>query len=126
MLFIAIGVIALAVFGGSTNSLPHDVYRLVAMFALNGEWAFDDGVSIVLPVLAFVAPLAAIVGIVELLGRSFFGRLKRDFQLSRLRGHVVVFGLSEESLLLMQGILKADNPPSLLVVASGLNEAERG
>lgn len=123
--FLSLGIIALRVTGGGTGSAVHDAYRLVAMFALNGEWAFAPGLNPILPVLAFVAPLATVLGIVELLGRSIFSRIQRDLKLLRMRGHVVVLGLNKESLLLMEGIKNGPNPPDVVVVADNLGDDER-
>lgn len=123
--FVAIGIVTLQVGGGSTGSITHDAYRLVAMFALNGEWAFSEGMSPLLEVLAFLAPLVAIIGIIELLGRSLVGRVRREWKLRSMRDHVVVFGLNNESLLLMEGIQRGPNPPRVVVLGDALGDQEK-
>lgn len=123
VVFLATGLLALRLDGGGTGNLVHDAYRIVAMFALNGDWAFEE--HPVLHVLSFVAPLATVVGIVELLGRSVLVQINRNLRLMGIRGHVVVFGLNKESLLLMKGIRGGENPPPLVVVGEALGEEEQ-
>ncbi|NNU16780.1 hypothetical protein HK107_10660 [Parvularcula sp. ZS-1/3] len=121
--FLLTGLIALESSGGGTGNTLHDAYRIVAMFALNGDWAFEEGP--VLRGMSFIAPLATVIGIVELLGRSVVAKLNRDWKLLRMRRHAVVFGLNKESLLLMEGISKGRRAPRLIVVGEAAGEDEQ-
>lgn len=123
VVFVFTGLIALKIEGGGTGRMVHDAYRIIAMFALNGDWAFEEGP--LLHLLSFIAPLATVVGIVELLGRSVVARINRDWKLFRMRDHVVVFGLNQESLLLLQGISRGSRPPGLIVVGDPSSDEER-
>ncbi|MEM9840316.1 MAG: RyR domain-containing protein [Pseudomonadota bacterium] len=125
MAFIVVGLVAISLGDGGAESLQHNIYRLISMFALNGEWAFEPTYNTTLQILAFVAPLAAIVGIIELLGRSLFGRLREEWKLNQMRGHVVVFGLTKESILLMEGIQRGPNPPPVVIIGEALGEEEK-
>lgn len=123
--FITVGLVAIQLAEGGAPSIQQDVYRLISMFALNGEWAFDPSFNMTLQALAFIAPLAAIVGIIELLGRSLIGRLREEWKLKQMRGHVVVFGLTKESLLLMEGIQTGPNAPPVVVIGEALGDQEK-
>ncbi len=123
--FLLSGLLALRFGGGTTGDGLHDAYRLIAMFAVAAEWAMADGVHPFVRFLAFLAPAAAVVGIVELLSRSFLGRIKRGFGLRGIRAHIVVFGLTPESLLLIRGIHRSAERRRVVVVGRTPSEAER-
>ncbi|MEM1381121.1 MAG: RyR domain-containing protein [Pseudomonadota bacterium] len=123
--FVVVGLVTLDGSNLAKDGVPHNTYRLIAMFALNGEWAFDEDLNPLLAILAFVAPLAAVVGIIELLGKSLIGRVREEWKLRSMRDHVVVFGLTNESIRMIEGIQNGPNPPQVVVIGAGLNDEDR-
>jgi hypothetical protein len=125
VLFLISGLFALRFGGGTTGDGLHDAYRLLAMFALAAEWAVAEDVHPFVRFLAFLAPAVAILGIVELLSRSFFDRIRRGVRLRGMRAHIVVFGLTPESLLLVRGIRRSTDRKKVVMVGQVPSQVER-
>lgn len=110
ILFVLIGVVALRLFGGSDGNYAHDIYKVLTLFPLNGSWVIQEHIdNPVILVQAFIAPVFAVYGLIELFARDLARNVVRAVKLSQLSGHLVLIGLSEESLMLLDA-LREDDP----------------
>ncbi len=114
LLLFGSGLLAMRLGGDSSGRLATDAYRLLLLFALNGDWVFRDVDNLWLRVLAFLAPLFTVMSIVELVSRTLWRRVHTAFVLAGLRQHQVIVGLTEHSLLL--AISLSANPANGKVV----------
>lgn len=103
-------------FGGTTGDLAKDFYLILGLFGVQGEWAFEEPTNAYLKVLAFMAPLLALLGIVEIFTRKLFARLLLVSTLMFIRNHVVILGLTEESYLLVKSLRKSRNKREVVVI----------
>ena len=104
-IFVLIGVASLRLLGGSDGNYAHDFYKVLTLFPLNGSWVIQEHVNNpVILVQAFVAPIFAVFGLIELFASDLFRKLARAARLSQLKDHLVLVGLTEESLMLLDAL----------------------
>ncbi len=123
-IFVYAGVVSLQVYGGGPGSVYYDAYKILQLFVLSGDWAFQQDVNTFVKMQAYVAPVFTIVGIVELFTAQLFLHVWQTLRLSRISGHAVLAGLNDETLFLLAsfnqvkkrtGVVIIDpNPPNAL------------
>lgn len=110
------GVGSMHMFGGTTGDLAKDFYLVLVLFGVQGEWAFVEPTNGYLKVLAFMAPLLALLGIVEIFTRKLFARILLVWTLMFIRNHVVILGLTEESYLLVKSLRKGKKKREVVII----------
>jgi len=110
------GVASMHLLGGATGDLAKDFYQVLILFGLEGGWVFDQPSNLYMKALAFIAPLFTILGIIELFTRKVVARGLQIWKLLRIRDHVVIMGLTEESLLLIQSLRTGKNRKEAIVI----------
>ena len=98
------GVASMQFWGGSSGSWLNDVYLVLKLFTLEGDWVFDRPSNPYLKILVFAAPLFTVLGFIELFTRKLIQRMVQFWRLCWIRDHVVIIGLSDESALLVQSL----------------------
>lgn len=119
-LFILItGVGSMHLFGGATGDLAKDIYLVLSLFVVEGFWALEPSANLYLKVLAFIAPLLTVLGVIELLTRKLVSHSLQRWTLTFIRKHVVIMGLTEESYLLVKSLKAGKDKREVVVVAQG-------
>ncbi len=101
------GVLSMHIFGGARATLAEDFYLVLTLFGLEGGWVFDGPTNFYLKILVFAAPLFTVLGIIEIFTRKAVTLALQFWNLFWTKGHVVILGLNEDSLLLITSLRRA-------------------
>lgn len=91
-----------------------DLYRILMLFAINGEWVLREDPGPVIRTLAFLAPVFTVLTVIELITRNFIYQLVLSWQLRWMKDHFIIAGLTEESLLVARSL--SEHPDGLRAV----------
>lgn len=114
LLLVAGGTFWLHFAEDTDRPFAENLYRILMLFTINGEWVFQENSGPVIRALAFLAPVFTVLTIVELVTRNFIYRLVLSWQLRWMKDHFIIAGLTEESLLVAKSL--NEHPDGLGVV----------
>lgn len=89
---------------GSDRPFIEDVYRILMLFAIEGEWVFEGNFSPAIQIFAFLAPIFTVFTVIQLVTRDFVHRLVLAWKLHWLKNHFILAGLTEESFLVAKSL----------------------
>ncbi len=88
----------------SGRPIIEDIYRILRLFTIEGEWVFDEDHGPALRILAFLAPVFTVLTVIELVSRDFVHQLVLAWQLRWVKNHFILAGLTEESFLVAKSL----------------------
>ena len=77
------------------------IYRILQLFALEGDWASGDDVPFVLKIARIFAPIVTLGSIALLFAEGLWASVI-NAQIRWLSGHIVIIGLSDAAMLLIR------------------------
>ena len=125
VLFVYVGVISLQVYGGGPGSIYYDAYKILQLFVLSGDWAFQQNVNPIVKMQAYVAPVFTVIGIVEIFTAQLFLHIWQSVRLARISNHAVLSGLNDETIFLLASLNQADTKTEVVIIdANPLRDLE--
>ena len=113
---------------GSDRPFIEDFYRILMLFAIEGDWVFEEDHGPAIKIFAFLAPVFTVFTVIQLVTRDFVHRLVLAWQLHWVKNHFILAGLTEESFLVAKSLHEHPsgfhavvidaNPPQTLKAAS--------
>lgn len=88
----------------SGRTVIEDIYRILRLFTIEGEWVFAEDHGPALRILAFLAPVFTVLTVIQLVSRDFVHQLVLSWQLRWVKNHFILAGLTEESFLVAKSL----------------------